>query len=252
MESRYFGKKSFHYSTLSSSNAKAKELLHEAEIMEGTLIRTDEQVAGRGYASNIWESQAHKNITASYILKPSFLSPDKQFWITKVLSLGVKETVSFFLPLTKKVTIKWPNDIYVGEKKIAGILVENSLLSNTITQSIAGIGLNVNQQQFFTKAPNPTSIKIESNKEADIDYCFQILSFHLEKWYNLLKSESYEIIENEYLDNLFRYKMPASFMVDKKKFEATIVGIDPHGRLKLQLPHGAISYYDFKEVRFIL
>jgi BirA family transcriptional regulator, biotin operon repressor / biotin---[acetyl-CoA-carboxylase] ligase len=250
MQTGYIGKKSYYFEKLDSTNTKARELLASEPVTEGTLVWTTEQTAGRGYLSNSWESEKGKNIAASYILQPTFLKPEKQFWITRVLSLAARDIISNLLPGCD-IKIKWPNDIYVGKKKIAGILVENAIQGNTIKSSIAGIGININQKYFVSDAPNPTSVIIESGTEQPLDYCFEQLSFHLEHWYHQLKMENYPPIEAEYTNSLFRLHVLAWYMADGKEFQATLTGTDSYGRLKLVTPQSETRVFDFKEVRFL-
>jgi BirA family transcriptional regulator, biotin operon repressor / biotin---[acetyl-CoA-carboxylase] ligase len=251
MESRYFGKKLFHFDRLDSTNSKAKEILKEQDLSEGSIVRCDSQIAGRGYSTNTWESETGKNITISYILKPLFLRPDKQFWITKILSLGVKQAVEHMLGNRNDIFIKWPNDIYAGNKKIAGILVENTIMAESITHCIAGIGLNINQAKFRSDALNPTSFFIESGKEYDLDYCLKTLSCYLEEWYNRLRREEYEQIDNNYLKSLYRIEKLSDFISDGKKFKGVIKGTDKYGRLIVMIPGKGQAFFDFKEIALV-
>jgi BirA family transcriptional regulator, biotin operon repressor / biotin---[acetyl-CoA-carboxylase] ligase len=252
MEHRYFGKKLYHFEQLDSTNSKAKEIIREYDLPEGTIISCDTQIAGRGYSSNTWESETGKNITVSYILKPLFLRPDKQFWITKVLSLGVKQAVEHLLINRNDIFIKWPNDIYAGNKKIAGILAENIILAESITHSIAGIGLNINQAKFISDAPNPTSVFIESGKGYDLDYCLKTLSCCLEVWYNQLRKEEYEKIDNRYLKSLYKIEKLSDFISGGKKFKGVIKGTDKYGRLIVMIPGQGQAFFDFKEIALVL
>jgi BirA family transcriptional regulator, biotin operon repressor / biotin---[acetyl-CoA-carboxylase] ligase len=251
MESRYFGQKQFHFDQLDSTNSKAKEILKEQDLSEGSLIRCDAQIAGRGYSANTWESETGKNITVSYILKPLFLRPDKQFWITKVLSLGVKQAVEHMLGNRNDIFIKWPNDIYAGNKKIAGILVENTIMADSITHCIAGVGLNINQAEFLSDAPNPTSVFIESGKEYNLDDGIKTLSFYLEEWYNRLRREEYVKIDDNYLKSLYRIEKLSEFISGGNKFTGLIKGTDKYGRLIVMIPDKGQAFFDYKEITLV-
>ncbi len=248
----YLFKNIFRFTRLESTNKKAKELVVSDNLQEGSIIICDEQYAGRGYSCNSWESQPGKNITATWLLSPSFLPVDKQFYITKILSLAVKETVAFFYNGHEPVTIKWPNDIYVSDKKIAGILVENNIAGNTIKECFAGIGLNINQVIFHSDAPNPASLKMLTGKGFEVEECVQTLSEKIEYFYNLLKAGETSKLDDLYSKNLYRIFKEARFESAGKNFIGEIQGTDPYGRLIVMLNQGEIKTFDFKEVAFIL
>lgn len=127
----------------------------------GTVVVTDRQTAGRGQRGNSWEAQPGANLTFSLLLRPQAIPAARQFELSMIVALEVAACVRRALagaPDAPRVCVKWPNDIYVGDRKIAGILIENSLSGSGIERSIAGIGLNVNQRRFLSDAPNPTSI----------------------------------------------------------------------------------------------
>ncbi len=246
------GKKILGFEQLASTNSKAKELLKEQDISEGTVIKTISQYAGRGYASNSWESETGKNVTASWILRPEFLSPQHQFRLTQMLSLAVKNTVDNYLTAGFVSSVKWPNDIYVNNKKIAGILVENSIMADKIKTAVCGIGLNVNQEVFVSDAPNPVSMHQITGKTYDINEVIETLSAKISCWYNCLRAEQNELLLNAYHKALFRMNTKADFRTDDEIFEGTIKGTDPWGRLIIETARGETRLFDFKEVAFVL
>ena len=136
------------------------QLIKNTEVAEGTVVLAKEQTSGRGQVNNTWESSYGDNLLMSIVLYPEFLHAGNQFLLSKFVSLAIVDFLSYYL---ENVTIKWPNDIYVGNKKIAGVLIENSLRGAFISSSVVGIGLNVNQTEFSSSIPNPTSLKNESN-----------------------------------------------------------------------------------------
>ena len=142
----FVGKVLHEFEALGSTNQHALQLLKESTPAEGTIILTHDQYAGKGQATNKWESAPHKNLTFTTILYPKFLPARKQFLLNQVVSLSVFDTLQKYI--TEGLTIKWPNDIYVFDKKITGILIQNSLQGHTLQSSIVGIGLNVNQIDF--------------------------------------------------------------------------------------------------------
>ena len=158
------------YNELPSTNTEASLLLKSGEQIEGTVIQTDFQSAGKGQAGNKWESEKGKNLLFSIILYPQSISPYDQFLISMTISLGICD---FLDRLCTGATIKWPNDIYLGNDKIAGILIENSILGTMIETSVAGIGLNINQDNFVSIQPRPISLKMATGKEYSISACLQ-------------------------------------------------------------------------------
>ena len=144
--------------TVGSTNDYMIEQIRNGNInLEGTIVIADEQTSGKGMDINIWESEPGKNLTFSIFFKPDFLRADQQFLLNKSISLGVYDFIKS-LVTHQKVTIKWPNDIYVGDKKIAGILINNTIAGNELFYSVAGIGVNINQQKFPGSCPQPCFI----------------------------------------------------------------------------------------------
>lgn len=169
MRTLFIGQNIIHLKSVDSTNSYASELLRQNSIPEGSLIYTFEQTNGRGQRGNVWESEPNKNISLSLVLYPTFLNADKQYLITKITALAVADLMAEILePEEKKgrIKIKWPNDIYINDKKIGGILIENTLRDNTIQSTILGIGININQTIFKT-TKNSTSAALIANKLFD-------------------------------------------------------------------------------------
>jgi len=156
-----------------STNSYAIELLKQDRPKEGSVVITDHQTHGKGTDTNTWESEKGKNLTFSLILYPA-LGADQQFILNKAISLGIYDFLISILP-NHKVSIKWPNDLYIGDKKACGILIQNSVLGNKLEYMVAGIGLNVNQILFTSNAPNPISLKMASGLDYNLDEYIQKL-----------------------------------------------------------------------------
>ncbi len=140
-----------------STNTWLKE--HADEIPVPAVAVTDHQTSGRGQRGNTWEAEPGKNLTFSMLFKPEGVAPSGQFFISEAVCLGIVDTLRRYLPHPETVKVKWPNDVYAGDRKICGILIEHSLESaSAIRHTIAGIGLNVNQKEFHSSAPNPVSM----------------------------------------------------------------------------------------------
>lgn len=232
-----------------SSNNYANQLVLTKAAEEGTVVLAQFQKAGKGQKGNSWESEAGKNLLASFILRPVFLKAADQFYISKIISLSIAEILQ---SKTKDITIKWPNDIYAGNRKIAGILIENSVLVPNIETAIAGIGLNLNQEIFVSDAPNPVSLKQLTGEDFDIQQFANDLFVVIEKWYGKLQSCKFTEIDTVYHESLFRIKEWANYSANGKTFEARITGTGQFGQLQLEHRDGKITEYFFKEVEFVI
>jgi BirA family transcriptional regulator, biotin operon repressor / biotin---[acetyl-CoA-carboxylase] ligase len=248
----HFGKNIIRFERLDSTNKKARELQREKDLPEGSIVICNEQFAGRGYGSNTWESSAGMNVTATWILKPVFLKADKQFALTKAVSLAVKETVNHFYKGNLPVTIKWPNDIYVSDRKIAGILVENNIMGTEIRDCFAGIGLNINQIIFYSDAPNPVSLKMLTRSDFETEACLNVLSENLQKYYYQLREHGPDALNDEYENSLYRLGELSEFTSMGKNFQGKILGTDSYGRLEIRLKTGEKKVFDFKEISFVI
>jgi len=195
--------------TVDSTNSYLKELARSQSLEEGTVVAARNQTAGKGQRGNAWESEAGKNITCSILLYPSFLPVQQYFLLSEAVSLGVKKTLDAY---TAGITVKWPNDIYHNERKIAGILIENELTGNQLSSSVAGIGVNINQERFLSDAPNPVSLKQITGREQDTDMIMKELIENILSLYEQLKSGDEETIIRMYHEAL--YRSPHQFHVN--------------------------------------
>lgn len=229
-----------------SSNNYAQELVRDKMPIEGTVIVAKEQTSGRGQRSNSWVTEPQKNLTCSYILKPAFLAAKDQFMLSAVVAMAVYKTVSSFVPQAE-VKVKWPNDILVGKKKIAGILIENSLRGRNLATSIVGIGLNVNQTDF-PKELNATSLKTLSGTKATIEEVLNELNAHLEKRYLQLRQGDLKGILSELNHNLFGFNEQRLLTINGKNERVTILGARPSGELQLQHEDGSNTLHQHHEI----
>ena len=236
------------FNELDSTNNYANQLVKE-KAAQGTVVLAHYQESGRGQVGNFWESERDKNLLFSVILYPGFLEAGKQFYISKAVSLALAELLKEQL---NDVKIKWPNDIYVGEKKIAGILIENTVKGITLDSSIVGVGLNVNQERFFSDAPNPVSMKQLLKKDFDIQDILKAFLQKLENYIEVLREGRLEKVDAEYFRSLFRNEGFHTYRKDGKEFSARIAGIGSFGQLQLEEPDGNVTEYMFKEVEFVV
>jgi BirA family biotin operon repressor/biotin-[acetyl-CoA-carboxylase] ligase len=243
------GSKSLFFKNLPSTNTQAALLLKNNDLVEGTIIHTNYQLAGRGQLGNQWESAENKNLLISIILYPSMVTASEQFIISKVVSLGICDFLKRYIPECR---IKWPNDIYVNNDKIAGLLIENSVMGDIIENSIIGIGLNINQKKFFSDAPNPVSLRMLTGKELDLPNCLDELSYNLDKRYKQLIGGDYSKISTDYISQLFRLNEWFGYRDINGQFSGRLLTVAEFGRLKIETQSGEIKDYAFKEVEFIL
>ena len=248
MKTLFVGQNSIHVESVDSTNSYASEMLRQIELVEGSLIYSFVQLNGRGQRGNYWESEPNKNVALSLVLLPKFLTVDKQFLLTKITSLAVADLMAEILGSSYKINIKWPNDIYVNERKIAGILIENALRETTVQNSIIGIGINVNQKTF--NSSNATSLASLSGKEFELMNVLNRLCEFFEARYLQLKSNKFESIDNGYLERLYRHNEWANFSSNSVIFEGKIVGVSSIGKLQVEMRSGEIKEYDLKEIVF--
>ena len=240
--------KNIHYlPSCQSTNDIAAELLRQSDIMEGTVVITDCQTAGRGQRGNLWQTLPGDNFTLSIILRPTFLLATEQFWLNMAISLGVHEFFSVFL--SDHLTVKWPNDIYYRNQKMGGILIENTLKGYSLDATVVGIGLNINQLDF--DALPATSLRLLTHQQYDLPKLLPKLLTCLEKTYLALRNNQRDAIKAAYLQVLFRYQTPHLFRKNNTIFTGVIMGTDPSGQLVV-LVDGALQYFGFKEIEFVL
>lgn len=237
------------FKNLPSTNSHAVLLLKNNRLQEGTIIYTNFQLAGKGHSGNSWEGEDGKNLLFSIIIYPSFVKPPDQFNISMSFSLGICDFISRF---NISSSIKWPNDIYIKNDKIAGILIESTIIADQIDYSIAGIGLNINQEKFISPAPNPVSLRQLTGKTYDIMACLNQLAGDLDKRYKQLIAGNQAEIKKEYVSKLFRQNEWSQFIDSKGPFTGKILTIGDYGRLRIVTRNNESRDYAFKEIEFIL
>jgi BirA family biotin operon repressor/biotin-[acetyl-CoA-carboxylase] ligase len=246
---RFMGKYHTHFTETHSTNAFALDVLSKTNPPEGSCFTADFQSAGRGQIGRSWHSEHEKNLLISYIIYPVGLHVENQFILSVVSSLAVAKTVQ---EKCSDVCIKWPNDIYIGQKKTAGILIQNVLRGVEIKATVIGIGLNCNQQIFPPGIPNPTSMGLCGGEWIDLEKVRKSLSGWLEHYYSLWKQGHSEEITREYLSLLFRKDTLAPFAIPGgQEFLATIKGIAPDGKLILEKEDKSTESFGIKEVEYI-
>lgn len=216
--------------------------LREQGGEENVVVWADYQTAGRGCGTNHWESERGKNLTFSMLLHPHDVPAQKQFRISRAISLALCKALGQHIG---DLSIKWPNDIYWRDGKIGGILIEVSLLGNKVKDCIIGIGLNINQRVFRSDAPNPVSMWQICEQETD---CEQLLQEILQAFQEYMGKSN----KDEYQSMLYRRKGFHPYADKDGAFMAEIIDVEDDGHLLLRDDNGQLRRYAFKEVTFVI
>ncbi len=245
MKQALFGKEIIHLSNIDSTNNFAAKLLSQNLCQNGAVIMADVQTQGKGQRGNIWLSESGKNLLCSFVFKPDNLSVENQIALTWATSLSLLQTLRNF---NIEALIKWPNDIFVGGKKIAGILIENQLQGSKISCSIIGIGLNINQT--FFEDLNATSLLLETNQIVEPRTFLNLLANEMNEQFELIYSSNFELLKSEYEANLFQMNELSSYEDEFGEFIGKIIGSTNEGKILIEKSN-AIQSYGLKEVVFL-
>lgn len=233
-----------------STNSEAQALLVQNRASEGCTVITGYQSQGRGQRGNQWHVAPGENLTLSVVWMPTFLAAGRQFLLSQAVALGVHDWASALLGPDPKLKVKWPNDLYFGNQKFGGILIENSLNGTKIQHSIVGIGLNVNQQQFpITTA---TSLGQLTGRAYALDTLAARLLESLERRYLQLRAGQVATLRADYLRTLYRYQETHFFEIDGQRVAGQIVGVEEDGRLALALGSKELRRFGMQEIRYVV
>ncbi len=233
-----------------STNNFCKDMLSFGDALEGiTLVVADEQTAGRGQATNTWESGKGQNLTFSVVCHPNFVKPSEQFILSQCMAVALWRSISL---IVDEARIKWPNDIYIGNKKVSGTLIECDLKGKEIENCIIGVGLNVNQKEFHSDAPNPISLLQATGKEQNKETLLTQIMEEFCTLYGQIKNGDTDTLRKEYMAHLYRKEGLHRYADVRGEFMAEIADVEPTGHLRLRFENGNECRYEFKEVRFIL
>lgn len=245
-----------HLETTPSTNAHARQLLADGQrLPELTLVYADAQTAGRGQKGNRWESEPLRNVAFSLVCHPEFVPPARQFVLSEAIALAVAEGCEAVCPELRAeggLTVKWPNDVYFGDRKLSGTLIECEIAGARLASCVIGTGVNVNQTRFLSDAPNPVSLKQVCGRDlspADVlrEVCRSFVGY-----YNRLAQGGAEEVHGKYMGRLYRREGFHEFEDEDGRFRAAIEGVAPTGHLRLKRDDGSRRRYEFKEVRFVL
>lgn len=242
--------KIFHFDEINSTNVWLYDKMAENTDISDMVAVADHQTAGRGMDKNRWESEAGMNLLFSIALNVNFLEAENQFKISQAVSVAIVETLSQYVD-NQQLFIKWPNDIYFGDKKLVGMLIQNTIEGRMMGISIIGIGLNVNQLQFSKDIPNPISLKMITEEEYDLEDLLNQMIINIKNAVESLRFEkNREEINSKYISKLYRYQKWAEFVYQNQVKTLIITGFDKYGRLLLHDKEGAEVVCDVKELQF--
>ena len=254
MQTLFIGKNLLFLHEVESTNTYAMNLLRNVNVIEGTIVYTDNQTKGRGQRGTVWSSNIGQNIISSIILKPTFLSIENSFYLSKITALAIYDLLTDILTSSQyDIKIKWPNDILVNQQKIAGILIETNIANTAIKEVVIGIGFNVNQIRFDEFERFATSLRLLTAHDFDRELILNLLCEKIEKWYLKLKQQKLVFIDDSYLAVLFGMNKTIPFNDSVgNRFEGKIIGVSNNGKLKIQLSNSVEKECDMKEVKFLI
>lgn len=234
-----------------STNNYLSELCQQGKASEFYTVVAEKQTSGKGQRGNCWESEPHKNLTFSMVLYPTSFEANKQFYLSILVAISVVDALTDY---TDGFSIKWPNDIYWKDQKICGILIENELEGKYLSQSIVGIGLNVNQTTFPSSLPNPISLYQIIGKEIDREEILHKIIHSILGGYQSLErnfQKTSEALTYLYKNLLYRKEGFHRYKDNNGEFLARIYDIGQDGSLFLKDEINHIRKYTFKEVTYI-
>lgn len=235
-----------HVVTTASTNDDARG----RQYSEGDVVWADFQTAGRGQRGHRWDSGKAENLAFSVVLEPDFLPSSDQFLISQMISLAIVDTLASY---GIEALIKWTNDIYVGNRKIVGILIEHTSVGATVHRTVLGVGLNVNASSFDPSLPNPVSMYQLLGRPMDREEVLGRLLGRLEYWYGSLRNGEWDKMRMRYHTLLYDRDVARQFLLpDGRGFVGVIRGVKPTGELAVEDEEGVVSHYLFNEIEFVL
>lgn len=243
--------KFLHLDEVDSTN---EYVMREAPALEApVMVVAHTQTAGQGQRGNTWESAPGQNLTFSVFYRPVGLPPMAQFSMSEAVALAVVDLLAVHGIEAK---VKWPNDIYVGDRKICGILIRHSIMGDSISYSVIGAGINANQTVFLSDAPNPVSMRQLTDTSYSLPELEAEMAELFERRLDRISDPAYRsALHEEFKRKLWRGDGGFYTFADTatgERFQAQIADIAPHGPITLQRPDGSLHTYAFKEISFII
>jgi BirA family biotin operon repressor/biotin-[acetyl-CoA-carboxylase] ligase len=248
---QFIGQNIIYFNQVDSTNTFAIELMKQNMADDGTVVIAEFQGKGRGQSKNVWVSEAFENLLFSVVLKPVTNFNADPFTLNKTIALSIHSTLKSLLP-ESKVRIKWPNDIFIDNRKVAGILIENNFTGHKLNFCIAGIGLNVNQKFEYIEELNATSLTEKSGNTIDRQYLLTLLLEKIESNYLLLLDGHKETLNKQFDEALLSHQEISEFNSQNGKFEAMVMGCDADGRLLLKHQDGSIQAHVHGSIKQII
>ena len=244
---KHFGK------DIPSTNSMLMQMAREhrrngAPLPDLYALYTDFQRAGRGAGTNTWHSTRGLNILTSIYFETGLAATD-QFVFNLWFATATRRFLAKYVP---DLLIKWPNDLYVHDRKLAGDLTEHSVCGNRLDFTVAGIGININEEEFPSAIPNPTSLLLETGRRYEVDALLDEYLNVLQERRPLLTLDHAQELRDDYLSHLYRLNEPHLYLIGGQRITATIRDIDRFGRLVLELPEGKLEAFGFKEVGYVV
>lgn len=236
----------YHINNTTSTNDEARG----EQYKHMDVIWSEHQTAGRGQRGHSWHSTEGENLTFSVVLHPTFLPIVEQFLLSEVVALALVDAMAEY---GIECRIKWTNDIYARDSKLVGVLIEHSLAGDTLARTIVGIGLNVNQTEFPSDLPNPTSMALQRSAKFDREGVLRCFMHKLEEWYDVLLLGDKQLVETTYVSRMYHLLEEHPYMLPSGEIiRARIRGVRPSGELILEHHDGIVREYAFKEIEFVL
>lgn len=251
METLFIGRNLIFLPQVNSTNSYAIEMLKNVNPVEGTVVHTADQTDGRGQRGSVWKTEKTSNLTASLIVRPTFLDLKNQHYLYQISALACYDALAELLDNSQfDIKIKWPNDILVNKQKIAGILIENNITNTQLSWSVVGVGINVNQA-IFDETFNATSLKVLLNKDIEVDRVLKLFCKYFEKYYLELKNNKLSRIKESYLKHFFRLNNWMDFEIAGNVQTMFVEGVSDDGLLWLKNKNGRDSFLDVKAVKWV-
>lgn len=220
------------------------------EYRHGDVIWAERQTAGRGQRGHTWSSPKGENLTFSLVLEPRFLPVGEQFLLSEAVTLALVDTFGRF---GIDARIKWTNDIYAGDRKLVGILIEHSYAGPTLARSIAGIGINVNQTAFDPALPNPVSMAVAAGRTFEREAVLEAFLAAMERRYGQLERGDAEALQADYRARMYRLgEMHPFRFPDGTPTRGAIRGVRPTGELILEHDDGSVCEYLYRQIEFVI
>lgn len=234
--------------TVESTNVFLKDMLLKFPVEHMTVVTAETQTKGRGQMGTSWESETGKNLLFSLLVFPHPLKLTESFFLSHAVSLSLYEVLQ--RRQIPNLSIKWPNDLYVGDAKLGGILIENSYRSNIMKHAVIGVGLNVNQEVFSDLLPQAISMKKILGTSVNREILLAELLENMEEKINHCQPNHFDELLEKYTSHLYRLEVPTNFVdADQKEFTGKIMGVTRQGKLRVELENKTLRNFGLKEIQ---